>query len=70
MANDLSWITDRITEAVKLHPTVTKATSVRIDTLLNGQFSERSIPSAELKKAATALIADMVPAPPKIEAKQ
>lgn len=70
MVNEFSWITALITEAVKLHPTVTEAASARIEVLLNGQFSERQVPRTQLTKAATELIADMVPAPPKIEAKQ
>ena len=70
MSNDLSWITARITEAVKLHATVTEAASVRIEALLNGEFSERQVTSTQLTGVARALIADMVPAPPKAEARQ
>ena len=70
MVNEVSWITALVTEAVKLHPSVTETASARIEVLLNGQFSERPIPSTQLKTAAMALIADMVPPPPKIEAKQ
>jgi hypothetical protein len=62
---DNLWITTRITEARKQHPTVTDAVSSRIEGLLNGQLSERQLPQAELKSIATTLIEDMVPVPPK-----
>jgi hypothetical protein len=64
LSND-PWITTRITEARKHHPLVTDAASDRIEELLNGQLSERQLPQAELKTVAAALIADMIPVPPK-----
>lgn len=70
MSNDDHWITTRITEARKCHPLVTEAVSARIDQLLTGQLSERQLPSTELTSVAMALLEDMVPAPPKAEAKQ
>lgn len=70
MSNDVQWITARITEARKLHASVTEALSARIEQLLNGPLSERQLPSTELTIIAKALLADMVPAPPKGEAKQ
>jgi len=41
-----------------------------MDQLLKGLLSERLLPSTELTSVARALIADMVPAPPKAEVKQ
>ena len=70
MPNDAQWITTRVTEARKLHPSVTEAVSVRIAQLLMGPLTERQLSPTELAKVASALIVDMVPAPPKAEAKQ
>ncbi len=70
MSNDVRWITARITEARKSHASVTEAVSSRMEELLNGQLSERQLPSTELTIIAKALLADMVPAAPKAEAKQ
>ena len=70
MSNDIQWLTARITTARKLHVSVTEAASVRITQLLTGQLSERQLSSTELTKVASMLIADMVPASPKAEAKQ
>ena len=69
MPNDVHWITARIAEARKRHASVTEAVSARIEKLLNGQLSERQVPSAKLTSIATALIADMVPTQPKAETK-
>lgn len=65
MSADNLWITTRVIEAGNHHPSVTDAASARIEELLNGQLSERQLPQAELKSVAAALIADMVPVPPK-----
>jgi hypothetical protein len=70
MSNDDHWITTLISEARKRHPLVTEAVSARMDQLLTGQLSERPLPSTDLASVARALLADMVPAPPKAEAKQ
>jgi len=70
LANEADWIATRITEARKRHPLVTEAVSARMDQLLKGLLSERLLPSTELTSVARALIADMVPAPPKAEVKQ
>jgi hypothetical protein len=70
MSNDDHWITTRITKARERHPLVTDAASARIDQLLTGQLSERQLPATELTSVAIALIADMVPASSKAEAKQ
>lgn len=70
MSIDDHWITTRITKARKRHPLVTEAVSARIDQLLTGQLSERQLPSTTLTSVARALIVDMIPAPPKAEAKQ
>lgn len=60
----------RITEARRSHSLVTEAVSARMEELLKGELSERQLPPLELTKVARALIEDMVPAPPKAEAKQ
>ena len=64
------WIITRVGKARKLHIAVTEAASVRLEQLLRGQLSERQLSSTEIMKVAMALIADMVPAPPKGEANQ
>ena len=70
MSNDDQWITTRVAEARKHHPLVTEAVSARIGPLLNGELSERPLPTARLTAVAKALIVDMAPAPPKAEATQ
>lgn len=70
MSNDACWITARIAQARERHPFVTEAVSARIEGLLNGELSERRPSSRELASIANALIADMVPAPPKAQTKQ
>ncbi len=70
MSNDVQWITARIIEARKLHASATEAVSARIEQLLKGPLSERQLPPTELTRVAGALIADMVPAPPKAEPMQ
>lgn len=70
MSPDDPWIFARVSESRKHHPLVTEAVSTRIDKLLKGQLSEGQLTSPELTSVARDLIADMVPAPPKLEAKQ
>ena len=70
MPNDDQWITTRVAEARATHPLVTEAVSARIAPLLNGELCERPLPSTRLAAVATALIADMAPAPPNVKAKQ
>lgn len=70
MSTDDLWITVRITETRKHHPLVIEAVSSRMEEMLKGQLSERQLPRGELTNIATTLIADMVPAPPKTDAKQ
>ena len=68
MPNDDQWMTTRVAEARRKYPLVTQAVSARIASLLNGELSERP-PPARLSAVARALIADMAPALPKVEAK-
>ncbi len=68
MPNDDQWITMRIAEARKQHPLLTEAVLARIGSLLKGELNEGPLPTARLTAAAVALIADMAPAPPKVEA--
>ena len=70
MPNDDQWITTRAAEARKHHPLVTEAVMAQIGPLLNGELSERPLPAARLAAVAKALIDDMAPAPPKVEATQ
>ena len=70
MPSDEDWITTRVAEAREHHPLVTEAVSARIAPLLDGELSQRLLPSTKLAALAKALIADMAPAPPKVEAKQ
>lgn len=70
MSTDDQWIITIVGKAREIHPSVTEAVSARIDQLLKGPLSERQFPPTELKSVAKALIADMIPVPPKAEAKQ
>ena len=70
MPNDDKWITTQVAEARATHPLVTEAVSARIAPLLNGELCERPLLSARLSAVAKALIVDMAPAPPNVEAKQ
>ena len=70
MLNDVRWITARIAEARKGHASVLDAVAVRLEDLLRDQLSERQLTPTELRSIATALIADMVPTPPKAETKK
>jgi len=63
MSNDQNWITGRITEARKRHPSVTESVSARMEELLSDQFSERQLSKTELTSIAKELIASMVPTP-------
>ena len=70
MSTDDHWITTRITEARTRHPLVTEAVSSRMAELLKGQLSEQQLSQMDLTSVARALIADMVHAPPKADAKR
>jgi hypothetical protein len=70
MSNDDHWRITRVSEARKRHPLVTEVVSARMDKLLKGQLSEGPLTSTELASVASELIAEMVSAPPKAEAKQ
>lgn len=70
MPNDDQWITTLVAEARATHSLVTEAVSARIALLLNRELSERPLSSARLPAVAKALIADMAPAPPNVEAKR
>jgi hypothetical protein len=70
MPTDDLWITARITDACKRHPSVTEAVSARFQELVKGQLSERQLTQVELGSVAKALIEDMGPASPKAQAKQ
>jgi hypothetical protein len=70
MSTDDHWITTRNNEARKCHSLVTEAVSARIEQLLKGQLSDGQLTSTELTSVARELIADMVPTPPRAEAKQ
>jgi len=67
MPNDDQWITTRVAEARKHHPLLTEAVLARIGPLLKGELNEGPLPTARLMAVAKALIADMAPAPPKVE---
>jgi len=69
MATDDQWIATIVGKAREIHASVTEAVSARIDQLLKRSLSERQLPPTELKGVAKALIADMVPVPPKTETK-
>jgi hypothetical protein len=64
MPTDDVWISLRITEARKCYPLVTEAVVSRLDGMLRGRLSQRQLPRGELTSIASALIADMVAAPP------
>ena len=70
MSNTNHWTSTVITGARKTSPSVTNDASDRIEGLLKGELSERSLPQGALKSLARELIKDMVPVPPKPEATQ
>lgn len=70
MPTDNLWITARITDNRKRHPSVTEAVSTRLQELLKGQLSERQLTQVELGNVAIALIEGMAAASPKAEVKQ
>ena len=70
MPNGGEWIKSRIADARKLHASVPDAVSVRVSQLLTAALTERQLPSTELAKIASALIADMLSAEPTPEGKQ
>jgi len=70
MPTDDHWVTTRITEARTRYPLVTEGVSSRMEELLKGQLSEQQLSKRDLMSVAKALIADMMPAPPKTDAKR
>lgn len=68
MPNDVQWVRTRVAEAREKHPLVTEAVSARIAPLLKAELNEGPLPTARLTAVARALIADMAPATPKVEA--
>jgi hypothetical protein len=70
MTTDDPWITGLIDEKRKLHTSITGAVSVLLQELLKGHLSERQLTQGEMGNVAKVLIGYMVPAPPKVEAKQ
>ena len=70
MLTDDPWITALIDENRKRHASVTGAVSVLLQELLKGQLSERQLTQGEMGNIAKVLIGYMVPASPKVEAKQ
>lgn len=69
MSTDDYWITTRVNEAWTRHPLVTESVSSQMAELLKGQLSEQQLSPSDLTSVAKALIADMVPAQPKADAK-
>lgn len=70
MLTDDHWITTRITEARTLHPLVTEAVLSQMAELMNGQLRQKQLSHLDLTGVAKALIANMVPAPPRPDAKR
>lgn len=70
MKTDIDWIKARIIEAQKGHESVTEAVTIRVEKLLSGELSERSLSSTKLTNIAKDLIEDMTPASTKMEAKK
>ncbi|MCX5800714.1 MAG: hypothetical protein NTX17_04935 [Candidatus Eisenbacteria bacterium] len=70
MPNEVRWIRSRIAEARKGHASVIEAVASRMEKLLSGGLSEQPLSLTKLTSIAKALIADMVPTPPKTEPKQ
>ena len=70
MSTDDHWIPTRITEARAQHPLVTEEVSLRIAEMLDGRRSEQQLSQMDLTRLARALIADMVPKPPKTDLKR
>lgn len=70
MPHDDQWITTLIAETRKSHPLLTEAVLTRVGPLLKGELNEEPLTSVRLTAVAKMLIADMAPAPPKMEATQ
>jgi hypothetical protein len=64
MSNGDDWISKRVEEAQRAHPSVTDAAATRMKQLLRGQLSERQLRSIELTSTAKTLISDMSTLPP------
>ena len=64
------WVSSLLQSARKDNPLFAEAVFLRLDTLLKGQLSERDLTPTQLRTAATQLIEDMVPKPPKPEETQ
>ncbi len=70
MSTDHHWITTRIAAARTGHPLVTEEVSSRMVEVMNGKLGAQQLSQVDLTSLASALIVDMVPAPPKMDAKQ
>lgn len=69
MSTDDYWITTRVNEARTRHRLVPESVSSQVAELLKGQLSEQQLSPKDLTSVAKALIADIVPAQPKADAK-
>jgi len=67
MPHDDQWITTLIAETHKNNPLLTEAVLARIGPLLKSKLNEGPLSSVQLTEVAKMLIADMVPASPKME---
>jgi len=70
MRNEDHWASILVVETRKLFSLVTDRTSVRLEQQLKGPFSERTLPSTDIRNVAKALIEDMMEVSPDTEATQ
>lgn len=70
MPTDDRWITSRITEARKHHPSVTEAVPRRMAEELKGRLRERQLSPKELASLAKQLVADMSATPEKSDSRE
>ena len=67
---DDDWIKPRTAKAKEGRPLITEPVLARTEDLLNGQLSERKLSKGDITRIAKELITDMIPTPPRAEAKQ
>ena len=61
------WVSDLMNKARKTNPSVTDTAFQSIESLLNGQLSERNLTATNRKKIARQLLQEMAPESPRSE---
>jgi hypothetical protein len=61
MVKDVDWVTKRVNEAHKAHPSVADSAATRILELIKRKIMDRQLSAAELREIAKMLLADIAP---------